>query len=60
MNDYFIIFGGIFEITKELNDMYIYDMKERKWLCIFEETNCVSPVKLAHRESEFKTASNSA
>ena len=25
--DYMVLFGGIFEITKELNDLYLYDIK---------------------------------
>lgn len=32
-----IIFGGIYEVTKELDDMMIFDIKQRKWHTIFEE-----------------------
>ena len=26
------IFGGIFEVTKELNDCYLYDIKGNRWI----------------------------
>ena len=38
-----IIYGGIFEVTKELNDMHVFDLKNERWLCLFEELN--SPKK---------------
>jgi|APCry1669189768_1035252.scaffolds.fasta_scaffold66620_1 hypothetical protein len=38
-----IIYGGIYEVTKELNDMHVFDIINQKWLCLFEEIN--SPVK---------------
>lgn len=41
--DYMLIYGGIFEVTKELNDMHIFDLKNERWLCLFEELN--SPKK---------------
>jgi hypothetical protein len=34
-----IIFGGIFEVTKELNDMHLFDMRSKKWIQFFEETS---------------------
>ena len=40
---YLIVFGGIFEITKELNDLHMFDLKKKKWVTVFEESN--SPVK---------------
>lgn len=42
-NDYMLIYGGIFEVTKELNDMHVFDFKNEKWLCLFEEIH--SPLK---------------
>jgi len=30
-----ILFGGIFEITKELNDLHIYNFATNKWSCLF-------------------------
>ena len=30
-----MIFGGIFEITKELNDAHLYDIKNNKWMIFF-------------------------
>jgi Galactose oxidase, central domain len=40
---YMIVFGGIYEITKELNDLYLFDFTKRKWVTVFEESN--SPIK---------------
>lgn len=41
-----ILFGGIYEITKELNDFMLYDFKQNKWITLFEES--VSPKKVMH------------
>ena len=38
-----IIYGGIFEVCKELNDMHVFDLNTESWLCVFEELN--SPKK---------------
>lgn len=38
---YMVIFGGIFEITKELNDLHMFDFSKNRWITLFEET--VSP-----------------
>ena len=37
--DFMIVYGGIFDICKELNDMHIFDMRAERWLCFFEEQN---------------------
>lgn len=42
--NYMVLFGGIYEITKELNDFYLYDFKENKWITLFEES--MSPKKV--------------
>jgi N-acetylneuraminic acid mutarotase len=34
-NDFMIIYGGIYEVTKELNDMHVFDLKNERWLCLF-------------------------
>ena len=39
---YMVIFGGFYEITKELNDLYLFDFINEKWIPIFIEEN--SPV----------------
>lgn len=44
-DQYMIIYGGIYFVTRELNDLHIFDMKKEKWLCLFEELN--SPAKLS-------------
>jgi N-acetylneuraminic acid mutarotase len=43
-NHYMVLFGGIFEITKELNDFMLYDFNANKWVTLFEES--ASPKKL--------------
>ena len=37
--DCMIIYGGIFEVTKELNDMHVFDLKKQQWVVLFEELN---------------------
>jgi hypothetical protein len=32
-----VVYGGIFDICKELNDMHVFDMKNDRWVCLFEE-----------------------
>jgi hypothetical protein len=36
---YMVIFGGFFDITKELNDLYLFDFITESWLPIFEEVS---------------------
>ena len=36
---YICIFGGIFEVTKELNDLQLYDIAQNRWICLFSQTN---------------------
>jgi hypothetical protein len=51
-----IVFGGIYEITKELNDFYMYDFKNNRWITLFEETS--SPKKLINEYSTFGDAAS--
>ena len=44
-----IIFGGVFEVTKELDDMYLFDLKNKRWIVFFEEES--SPVKIKNSYS---------
>jgi hypothetical protein len=39
-----VIFGGIHEVTKELDDMIVFDIKNKRWVIFFDEM--VSPSKL--------------
>lgn len=39
-----VLFGGIYEITKELNDFMLYDFSANRWVTLFEES--ASPKKL--------------
>lgn len=43
IDHYMIVFGGIFEITKELNDLHLYDFRRNKWITICEES--YSPIR---------------
>jgi hypothetical protein len=40
--DYIIIYAGIHELTQELSDMYLYNVKSNSWAMLFEEEH--SPV----------------
>ena len=46
-----ILFGGIYEITKELNDLHIFDFSKNTWVTLFEESN--SPLKLRDSPSPY-------
>jgi len=41
--DFMVVFGGIFEITKELNDLMLFDLKNLRWVEFFEESGGLSP-----------------
>ena len=42
-----VIFGGLFELTKELNDLYVFDLKNGQWVKVFDESDSpYSPVRL--------------
>jgi hypothetical protein len=41
--DMMLIFGGIYEVTKELDDMYLFDFRNKRWILFFEEIQ--SPAK---------------
>lgn len=48
---YVATFGGIFEITRELNDCFVYDIVANKWINLFEETGPASPKRLRESNS---------
>jgi N-acetylneuraminic acid mutarotase len=52
---YIAVFGGIFEITRELNDCHLYDIKSNKWFNLFEETGPASPKRLRDDSSPMST-----
>jgi len=37
--DFIVIFGGIHEVTKELDDCAVYSIKRNEWICINEEAS---------------------
>jgi len=53
-NGNMIIFGGLFEITKELNDCHLYDFESNRWIPFFEESGAFSP-KNAGSPNSLKT-----
>ena len=42
-----VIFGGIYEITKELNDMHIFDFERNTWINIYEDLNLMNLLKIS-------------
>jgi len=50
-----VIFGGLFELTKELNDLYAFDLKNFQWVKVFDESESpYSPMRLpqsSHRDN---------
>jgi len=52
---YIAVFGGIFEITRELNDCFLFDIKSSKWFNLFEETGPASPKRLKEDSSPVST-----
>jgi len=32
-----IIYGGFFALCQEQNDMHVFDLKNERWICLFEE-----------------------
>jgi hypothetical protein len=43
-----VIFGGIYEITKELNDMHIFDFERNTWINIYEDLNLMNLLKISN------------
>jgi hypothetical protein len=41
-NKYIIVFGGIHEVTYELNDLKVFDVTTKKWSTIEEENKNLS------------------
>lgn len=37
LGKYMLIYGGMYDITKELNDMHMFDMEHNKWVKIYED-----------------------
>jgi hypothetical protein len=46
-----VIFGGMYEITKELNDMHIFDFESNTWINIYEDLNLMNLLKMSSIES---------
>mmetsp|Transcript_34018 Transcript_34018/g.41950 ORF Transcript_34018/g.41950 Transcript_34018/m.41950 type:complete len:112 (+) Transcript_34018:763-1098(+) len=38
-DDYLVIFGGIWDVTKELNDMHLYCFSQNRWITINSSAN---------------------
>lgn len=37
--DFLVVFGGIWDVTKELNDLHIYSFSQNKWTTVFNSAN---------------------
>jgi len=37
--DYLVIFGGIWDVTKELNDLHLYSFSQNRWITVIEPAN---------------------
>ena len=46
-DDHLVIFGGIWDVTKELNDMHLYKFSDNTWITLIEPANSParSPVR---------------
>lgn len=40
-----VIFGGIYDVTKELDDMSMYDLEKRRWTQLIEDHAMISTVQ---------------
>ena len=49
--DLMLIFGGIYEVTKELNDLMAFDFSTNHWITLFEELGPASnsPTRTANK-----------
>lgn len=45
-NDQMFVYGGIYDIARELNDMHVFDLKKEKWFKLYEDQLNMSPMKL--------------
>jgi len=43
--DMMLIIGGIYEVTRELDDMLLFDFRNRRWITFFEELNSPNRLK---------------
>ena len=44
---FMVVFVGLYELTKELNDLFVFDLKTHKWTKIFDENDApYSPMRL--------------
>jgi N-acetylneuraminic acid mutarotase len=45
----FIVFGGILEVTKELNDIWAFSFKQNRWILV-QDDPAISPRTIAYRK----------
>lgn len=59
IDNYMIIFGGLYDITKELNDMHVFNFNNQTWNRIYEEpSSFTSPLKMFNNVHHEKQVSN--
>ena len=63
-NDHLVLFGGIHDITWELDDLWVFDIKNNRWRLIYEDTTrrkdqdsmSLSPVRLNKSQQKKKVS----
>lgn len=55
VKDKMVIFGGLFEITKELNDMHVFDLSTERWVKVYEDEENLSPIRMQSASSRQQT-----
>ena len=51
-DDHLVIFGGIWDVTKELNDLHLYNFSDNTWITLIEPAN--SPTRSPVRGGAFQ------
>jgi hypothetical protein len=51
-----LVFGGMYEVTKELDDMHLFDFRNKRWITFFEEAQ--SPVRMKSTSPDGSPTSN--
>ena len=51
-NRFMLVFGGIYEVTKELDDLHVLDLSSQTWHEIQQGTVISSPRVKTHKKAE--------
>ena len=50
--DYIMVFGGIWDVTKELNDLHLYSLTKNEWIVVQDAAN--SPLRSPTKSLKMK------